>query len=184
MALDRTGFKELSRKTPWSERVKLISEQFPRAAQLDWHEAFNDIELYGRIVRDILKLDQSTPGRSGPRPVLDRKLAEQRLKQLHRVDFSEEYFVEAFKNLSHGRSHRSLAAKIGMDRNMVQKLLAGTREPDIQMMEQIALAFKKEPSYFMEYRLAFVLGALEERMLLSPEITVDLYKKLRPRSAG
>jgi hypothetical protein len=172
---------ETKKKMPWPERYKLISEQFPRAVQLDWHEAFKDIEVYGRLIRDISKIDDDNPGRSGPRPALDRKTAEQRYKEMLRVDYSEYEFQDAFRILAQGRSIRSLAAKTGLDRNMVQKLLAGKREPDIQIMEQIAAAFKKRPAYFLEYRVMYVLGALEGRMLSAPEMTVDLYKKLCPR---
>jgi len=172
---------EFSEKMPWSKRTEMIHEHFPPTVHLDWVRAFNDVELFGRILRDILKVDQTPAGRSGPRPVLDRKVATERLRQFQRSDFSLLPFRETFVMLAEGKSQRGLAAKIGIERSMVQKLLAGTRDPDLYLIKLIALSFKKHPSFFVEYRAAYVLGALEMRMMNSPETTIDLYKKLQPR---
>lgn len=179
--MDLTPFEEINSlgKVPWAKRLELIQEQFPTSLRLDWHQAFEDVDLFGRILRDILKVDQSEPGRSGPRPVLDRKKAQQRLRQFMGRDFSEFPFQEAFRTLAAGRSVRQLATKTGIDRNMIQKLLTGQKDPDLYFLEEIAKAFDKHPSYFLEYRMAFVIGALSEKMAASPEITVDLYKRLR-----
>jgi len=172
---------EFNEKMPWSKRMEMINEHFPSTVHLEWTRAFNDVELFGRILRDILKVDQTPAGRSGPRPVLDRKTATERFRQFQRTDFSMMPFQETFEMLAGDRSIRALAVKIGIDRNMVQKLLAGTRDPDIDLIKLIAKSFKKDPSFFAEYRAAYVLGALEMRMMNSPETTIDLYKKFKPR---
>lgn len=178
----RPQFEALKGKIPWTKRLDLIHKEFPSTLQLDWAAALSrDVELYGRILRDILKVDQAPHGRSGPRPVLDKGVALERLKQLRRDDYSEFEFRDAFEILAAGMSHRSLEARTGLNRNMVQKLLAGHREPDIQLMEQIAKAFKKDPSYFIEYRTAYVVGALCQKMSASPEMSIDLYNRLNPR---
>lgn len=166
-------------KVPWQERVKLINEVFPTTVKMDWMKAFNDIDLFGRILRDILKVDQTSPGRSGPRPVLDRKKATERLRQFMGADYSDAIFPQAFRELAAGKSVRGISAKTGVEKTMVQNLLTGKRQPDVALMEQIARAFKKEPAYFYEYRIAYVLAALGDRMSGSPEMTVDLYKKLK-----
>lgn len=180
---DFTQFRVLKgQKVPQSVRLEMIHKEFPSTVQLDWAAALSqDVELYGRILRDILKVDQTQPGRSGPRPVLDREIANERLKQFRREDYTELDFRDAFEVLAAGRSHRSLEAKTGLNRNMVQKLLAGKRGPDIVIMEQIATAFKKYPSYFLEYRTAYILGALCQKMSVSPEMSIDLYNRLTPR---
>lgn len=178
---DLTVFEGLP-KMSWGERKQLISEQFPSVDQLDWVEAFNDVELFGRLLRDILKFDQSEPGRSGPRPVLDRKVAEKRLRQFMRIDHSELPFKDSLAALAGNRSIRHLATNTGIHRNTIQRLLAGTKEPTIPLMEQIAKGMGKEPSYFLEYRIAYILAAMESRMMSSPEIVGDLYNRLRPRN--
>lgn len=174
---DLTRFQGLG-KVPWEDRLALIHEEFPSTVRLEWEQAFQDIELFGRIIRDLLKTDLSEPGRSGPRPSLDRKAAEVRLRQMRGQDFTELPFPQALRVLANGRSHRHLASKVGLDRNMVQKLLAGKREPDIPIMEQVAKSFGKDPSYFLEYRVAYVLGALGAQMAKAPEMTVDLFYRL------
>lgn len=176
---DENRAKLAEKKLPWPERMAIIYEEFPVTARLDWDKAFhNDIELFGRVLRDILKVDQTVPGRSGPRPVLNQAEALARLRQFQGVDFSELEFHEAFRSLTREASIRAIAHRTGLDRNMVHKLLTGSRQPDLYTMEAVAKAYKKAPSYFKEYRVAYVLAALRDRMELAPEITVDLYKKL------
>lgn len=181
---DLSAFQDLKgKKIPWAKRLELIHQEFPSTVKMDWSRAFSaDIELYGRVLRDILKVDQTQPGRSGPRPVLDKGIAMERLRQLRREDYSQLEFREAFMVLKGDLSHRGLEARTGLNRNMVQKLLSGQREPDMFVMEQIATAFKKSPAYFLEYRTAYVLGALAERLASSPELSVDLFHRINPRS--
>lgn len=174
---DLEKFQKLG-KIPWEDRLALIHKEFPNSSQLDWARAFGDIDLLGRVLRDILKTDQSKPGRSGPRPALDRKQAESRLRQFLGADYTLLEFRDAFRVLADGRSHRHLATKIGLDRNLVQKLLAGKKDPDLPTIESIAQAFGKDPSYFLEYRVNYILGALGKQMYNAPEITVDLYKRI------
>lgn len=181
---DETRAKLKEKKLPWPERMAIITEQFPSTVKTEWERAFqNDIELFGRVLRDILKVDQTVPGRSGPRPVLNQVEALARLRQFQGVDFSELEFKDSFRALtstSRGQgSIREIAHRTGLDRNMVHKLMTGTRAPDLFVMEEIAKAYKKNPSYFFEYRMAYVLAALRDRMEISPEITIDLYKRFQ-----
>jgi transcriptional regulator with XRE-family HTH domain len=172
--LNQTG-----KKVPWQRRVKLVEEIFPSTTKLDWNRAFSDIDLLGRVLRDILKVDQTEPGRSGPRPVLDRARATARLRQFMGKDYTELSFPDALRVLANGRSVRGIAAKTGLDVTMVQRLLTGGRFVDVPIMEQVALAYKKDPSYFMEFRVMYILAALADRMDMMPEMTVDLYKRIR-----
>lgn len=184
---DLTVFKELNgtetrakKKIPWQERYKVIKTQFPSVDRLDWAEAFKNVDLFGRVLRDILRIDQSLDNRTGPgpRPVLDEKRARDRLRQLLGEDFSYTYFSETFGQLCGDRSIRSVAAKVGFSPKLVFLLKHGQREPDLWVLEQVARAFNKDPSYFVEYRTAFIVSALCDQMDKSPETTVDLYKKM------
>lgn len=177
---DLTKFDGLNKrkKVPWEERRALINQEFPSTVKLDWYRAFEDIDLFGRILRDILKIEQARPGRSGPRPVLDRETAQVRLRQMMGQDFTELDFTEAVYVLSGGVSQRELAAKVGLDRNLLQRIFSGKRVPDLYTMEVFAEYFGKDPSYFLEYRMAYVLSALGEKMSSAPEMTIDLYKRL------
>lgn len=178
-------FEALSRKTPWGERVKLIRERFPSTFKLDWNKAFSDdLDLFARVLRDILKLEQALPGRPGPRPSLDVAVATRRLQQFLGKDFTIEAFPEAFRILAGTRSIRHLAAKTGLDRNHIHRLLNGTMEPDAFALSAVAKAFGKSPSYFLEYRIAYIGAAMVSRLEWSPETTIDLYRKLARSQRG
>lgn len=173
--------KAEGKKTPWKERYDLIVQHFPSVVNIQWAKAFAaDIELFGRIHKDILRVDQSADTRSGPgpRPVLDEENSRDRLRQLLGQDYSYVPFREAFAALAGPRSLRHLASKTGISYVMIHRLLNGERDPDLWMLEQIAEAFNKHPSYFIEYRNAYILGALGDQLDKSPETSVDLYKKM------
>lgn len=169
------------KKAPWQERVALVNEVFPSFVRLDWHKAFaQDVELWGEFIEDILKLDQAEPGRSGPRPNLDRGPALARLREYMGDDYSEQPFPDALLVLAgSNNSVRAIAYKTGLLRSFVHRLLVGERVVDMVTVERIAKAYKKDPGYFLEYRVACVLAALGDRLVISPETTVGLYRRLK-----
>lgn len=184
---DLAAFADMNqRNRRWdSKRVSLIKEQFPATAHLDWKRAFDqDMDLFARLLRDILKLDQAQPGRPGPRPALDYETGVQRLRQYMGEDYSVLPFGEAFKILSAGRSIRNLAAKTGLDRNQVHRLLTGQIDPDVYSMTQVAKSFNKHASYFLEYRTLVITNAILGRLEYSPETTIGMYRKLQESVDG
>lgn len=174
--------KEETKRLPWAERIANAQEKFPSSVHLDWNDAFRgDEELWGRVVTDILKTTQTVPGRSGPRPALEREPAISTLKQMMGVDFTYQPFSDAVRMLSRNASQKQIAEKTGLDRNLIQRLLSESKQPDLYVMETIAEAYGKHASFFMEWRVFYVLGAIGDQMEKAPEISVDLYKKLRRR---
>ena len=168
-----------TKKIPWAKRLEAIKQDWPSIENLNWEKAFQeDIELFGRIVRDILKQEQAEPGHSGPRPSLDKNTAKQKLRQILGMDYSIEEFSQSFKALAGDRSIRHLALKTGLNRNTIHRLLRSEIDPDLYTMQTIAKAFNRHPSYFLEYRLEILMLALESQMKLSPEITIDLYRRV------
>lgn len=169
------------KKAPWQERVKVVDEVFPSYARLDWRKAFDgDIELFARVMRDILKTDQTEPGRSGPRPNLNRGPALAKLREYMGSDYSELPFPLALQVLAGEKaSVRSIAHKTGLARMFTHRLLMGERPVDMVTIETVAKAYKKNPGYFLEYRVAFVLAALGDRLAVSPETSVGLYRRLK-----
>lgn len=171
-------------KTPWKDRYALIREYFPVAVRFDWRKAFQDYDdpLYGRIIRDILEHDQKALNKE--RQPFDPDQAKARLRQLSGDDYTSLPFVEAFGVLAGKRSIRHIQTKFencGLDvsRGTVWKLKNGLKEPDLYTLEKIAEAFNKHPSYFVEYRIYYILGALGDQMDMAPELTVDLYRRLQ-----
>ena len=194
---DLTQFEELNRQDQQARkdprerkriaerRMDLIHEQFPSTTRLNWRKAFaNDRDLFVRIWQDMLKLGYSQqPGRPGPRPLLEQKEGFRQYQVLSGEDYSMEPFTVTFRALavdSAGRalSFSELARKLHMDRNHVYRLMVGRVEPDVYALREIAKVFRKDPSYFLEYRLHYVSAAMVQRMTDVPESSVSLYRKL------
>ena len=172
--------KVQGKKTPWKERYALIQEHFPRAVRYDWRTSLRDTDLWARIWRDIYEADLRA-GDGGL--VEDNKKSRERLRQLMGADFSLEPFNVAFKALIGSRSVRHVATKCGLTPNMVFRLQQGERKVDLDIIEKVAKGFGKDPSYFMEYRIAYVMGALGDQLEMLPEASVDLYRKLQKKAA-
>lgn len=162
--------------------LSAIRAQFPSIDNLDWERAFRqDNELYGRVWKDILKFDQAGEGRPGPRPALDPTAANARYLQLTGEDFGFQPFPQAFRTLAGRDSIRKISEKTGLDRNLVARLLKGDVEPDNYEMEIVATAYGKLPSFFLEYRIGYVLMMVHAHMLKYPESSVSPFTKVRDR---
>jgi transcriptional regulator with XRE-family HTH domain len=166
------------RRLSWDERVALIYDHFPGCKNPNWNAILADMDTLGEVVRDILRLEQATPGKSGPRPSPDVTEGMKSIRKLNGDDHSVLRFHEAFKVLAGNRSERHLATKIGLSRTQIQRLLHGECDPSPQEISQIAKAFGKEPSYFLEFRTAFIMAALGARLEMAPEATIGLYRKV------
>ncbi len=171
------------RKLSWPERVQLIERQFPSTRHLNGKGLFDDdVETFGRLLRDILKADLSTPGKPGPRPPLDHEAAVARLRQFMGNDYSLYSFTEAFSTLTGGESYRAVAKRTGLNRNTVYRLQRGELHPDAYMLETIAESYSKHPSYFMEWRIGYVMSALMDR-LSDPETSIATYERIKRTNA-
>lgn len=169
-------------RVPWNQRFELIREQFPSVARLDWQKAFEtDMGLFARIVEDILKLDAAEPGRPGPRPGLEYREAATRLRKLWGLDYATAPFTHAFQALcaARGYSLRQLARKTHLSRSELHRFQQGLDVPTAQEMEAIAGAFDKHPSYFVEWRMGYILALLAEHMAEVPEASVGFYRKAK-----
>lgn len=171
-------------KLPAAERKRLIAEKFPSTVSLNWERAFtNNIELLGRLLQDILKVDVASTGRPGPRPNLDRTRAEPQLERLLGKDpadhpYSILPFAEAFRILVGKRSIRHLGTKLGVSKSHLHRLLSGAVQPTPEQMERIAEVFKKQPSYFVEYRTVKIKTALGVQLSRDPDVSIRIYEKL------
>lgn len=176
---DLAKFASPGKKLSWERRRALIEENFPDIVKLDWKKAFDeDIDLFAAIMRDIIKIDAATPGRSGPKPAVSAEEGFARFRQLNREDFSMLPFVESLSILAAGLSVTTLSRKINMSRANTFRLLRGEKSPTIEEFIQIAKAFKKEPGYFSDYRSAIVAAAIFERLARYPESSVKWYTQL------
>lgn len=178
---DLAEFERATRdKMAWDSRAKMIASQFGSVDKLHWRKAFaSDIDLFARLVKDILKLDQAQPGRPGPRPALDYEEGVSRLRQYMGQDYALDPFPEALRVLGDGRSIRSLARKTGLSKNHIHRLLTGDISPDAYAMSTIAESFGKHPSYFLEWRTMWIASAIVDRLTSQPESSISMYRKLK-----
>lgn len=177
-------FDEMNQvKTSWAERSKVIKTMYPSTAKLDWYEVFyQDPTILGKMVNDIIKLDQVRTGKPGKRPSLDEQGATERLRKLRDEDHTTRPLSEALKVLAGDRSIRSIATKIGLDKSYVHRLLKGDAEPSLEVIEKVAKAFNKHPSYFVEYRIGYIMAMLDYKLNQVPEMSVVFYNKLAGRN--
>jgi DNA-binding phage protein len=168
-----------SRKAAWLERAKEIQDRFPEIANLDWAAALaKDDNLFARVLRDILKLEQAVPGRSGPRPALEQEEVTDRLDRLFGRDFTSDPFPRALKSLAGGASIRQIATRTGLNRNVVYRLLNSEMGPEGWHLTQVAEAYGKHPSYFIEWRILYITKAFASRLERNPDASVSVYLEL------
>ncbi len=168
------------KKMPWNERVKVIEEFWPSVKRLDWAEVFRqDPTVMGRILNDIIKMEAAVPGRPGKRPNVSREETEKHLKRLTGEDYTTKPFDEALNDLKGDRSIRHLMRVLGMSRDHTWRLLVGKKVPTTEDMEAVAEAFGKDPSYFLEYRLAYIVGFIYDRLEHNEDMTVLHYRRIK-----
>lgn len=165
-----------------SERMAMIRQQFPSVTKLEWERAFDeDYGLLGKVIRDILRLDVPQSSKSGPRSVPSGAEGSAALHRLLKDDFGTLPFHEMFEVLQGKLSVRGLANKVGISKSQVSRLLAGQTHPTAAEMQLVAAAFKKHPSYFVEWRAAVVATAIRERLTGVPEASITAYRQISSR---
>jgi transcriptional regulator with XRE-family HTH domain len=167
----------MSKKTSWDKRYEKIKSMYPSIDGVDWSNAIEHDEVFIKMLGDVLKSERkvSTPGK---RPSLTKTDGLERLNKILDRDYSSAEFDKAFKILASGRSVRSLNAKTGLSKSHIQRLLTGQDSPSIEVIEKIATAFNKHPSYFLEYRIYIVLDGFNSLMIKNPETATSWYKKI------
>jgi transcriptional regulator with XRE-family HTH domain len=187
------NFSRFHPKLPWEERLALIRQFLPSSplmgpesaeTEAAWRRAFErDVDLMGRILRDLLKADQAVPGRPGPRPALNPVKVGPQVDVLLGNDplerpYTLQPFREAFTLLVGDRSLTQVARRTGLSRSHVHRFLRGEMVPTREAMEQIAVGFGKEASYFVEYRIAIIVSAIVNGLVSFPEKSVASYEAL------
>lgn len=169
----------MAKKVPWEVKYKRIVKQYPEVHEVSWSKALREEnDIFARLLGDVLK-SEGRGSKPGKRPQLDRAEALTRLAKLSGEDFSDTDFHTTFRNLTAGRSLSNIANKTGLGRSYVQRLINGTADPSFETMERIARAFKKNPSYFIEYRIATVIVIIDDMLTESPETATSWYLKLK-----
>lgn len=172
--------KTRSSSVDWQKRYELAKDVFPSLTRLDWTKIWNqDPKILGDMVNDIVAASEASPRRPGKRAAVSAEKTRDNLVRLSGADYSLDEFVDTFRNLTIGKSVRSIAAKTGLDRNHVYRLQQGKATPDTYSMEVIAKAYGKGADYFLEYRLYYISNMILSHLENIPEAGVHFYRKLR-----
>lgn len=138
-------------------------------------DRLHDPELLGAILGDVVKVGTNT-GR-GARGLPDVRSGVAKLR-----GFLDRYqvvpFPEAFRLMTNYQSNRAIAARTGLSRSNVQRLLAGAAKPTLADMEQIAGAYGHPPTWFAEYRAAIIAASVAAYLEANPERSAALASKL------
>lgn len=171
---------ESKRKANWIERSALIHQHFPSVDRLDWRKAFDmDPQFMGQIVNDIIKSEIAIPGKPGKRPGVDPTEAHVRYRELANDDYTVSPFPEAFRALSGNRSIRHLAATLGINRNLVYNIQTKDYIPPTDVIAQVARGFRKQPEYFLEFRIAAILGFFNDYLHANPDTSMLLMRRIQ-----
>lgn len=176
--IDNQRWRNQRRRIPWEERVGLIDEQFPGIRDADWNIILKDPDILGRLLKDILKVDQIEPGRAGPRPNLNYERGMQTWREITGQDYCELPFVDALRLLTKGQAVRVVARKAHIAKTRMDRLMRGVDRPTADDLRAIAAAYGKRPAYFAEYRAEYVTAAIVARLAEEPELTITIYTKL------
>lgn len=187
---DNKLFQATGKRVNWNKRLSLIKKHFPNISEVDWDNALRDNDIFARIVRDILKAQQHSSlsdekqSIAGRKPNIDLDEGMSGWRELMGRSYSDLPFPQAFRLMASDRStgkHHSLsmvANKTGISRSRIHRLMSAVEEPDLRDMEMIASAYKKKPSFFVEYRVAVITGYLAQRLEVDPEITTSIYEMI------
>lgn len=180
---DNAFWRRQKKRVPWDQRLALIEEQFPHVRDPEWNVILQDPDVFGRLLRDILKIDQIEPGRAGPRPGLDYERGMQSWREMTGEDFAEQPFAQAFRALSRQHSYRQIARKTGLEMTRIHRLMNGRGTPSVEELRACAAAYNKKPAYFAEYRAEYIMAAIAARLENESDVTIAVYTRLMKASS-
>lgn len=181
---DNKKWKRRSKTVPLGARHALASEVFPSIRTLDWHDALKTDEegvpeaVFSMLLRDIFKLDAAPAGRDGPRAELTYAQQVRAWRKATGQDYSEQPFALAFENLIQDDPMSVVAQRCFISKTRIFRLLRDQEPPTVEDMRMIAKAYDKDPSYFHEYRVEFVLAAMARRLDDDPDQAAVVFRRL------
>lgn len=161
----------MSKKEELQAKIIGLKEKFPQAENIDWSDVIRkNPAVLENLVSGIVKTE-------GTRRKVDRRDANRRMDAIYDIDHSEKPFKESFGILCSKESIRKTAAKIEVSPAHVYNLKEGKAEPTLEVMEKIAFAYNRNPSYFLEYRIHHVLESISCFLMKNPETASVWFNK-------
>lgn len=144
-----------------------------------WVAAFtHKPEALESMLSDLIKHAYAKPGRIGQRPMPREE--EVNLDALLNGDYTEDPITIALPKLLK-ISDRAFCAKLHISRRMYQRMFLPEGHPDkyypdAELLQRIANAVRKPPSFFLEYRLIAAQAAFIKLINDRPAIATKLYR--------
>jgi transcriptional regulator with XRE-family HTH domain len=160
--------------------LKYLAAPATKASQRAWVAAFTHRpEALEGILSDLIKQAYAKPGRIGQRPM--PKEEEVNLEALLQGEYTEEAIHVALPKLVK-ISQVAFCAKVHISRRMYQRMMlpdsdADKYHPDMEMIQRIAAAVGKPPSYFLEYRLIAAQAAFLKLIQDRPVVATRIYRE-------
>ncbi|HET6914992.1 MAG TPA: hypothetical protein VFH56_02770 [Acidimicrobiales bacterium] len=169
--------EELQERYP---SLKHLAAPASKASQRAWVAAFTHRpESLEGILSDLIKQAYAKPGRIGQRPM--PKEEEVNLDALLQGEYTDEPINIALPKLVKV-SQVAFTGKIRISRRMYQRMLlpdsdADKYHPDMELIQRIAAAVGKPPSYFLEYRLIAAQAAFLRLIKDRPVVATRIYRE-------
>lgn len=163
---------------PWDDRLAWIREQMPEFAEDGvWREALRDVESLGAVLKAVLRVDAAEQGLRS----VNAEDGAARLNMLLGRDYTTLPFPQAFPIASAGMSLRAVAARCDVTRASLHAYTSGLTRPPLAALESIAKALRKEPSYWLEWRQAYLVAFVCAQIDRHPDLSISAYRSLRRR---
>lgn len=159
--------------------------------EADWIEAFNrNSDIMWAIVGDIydaVKTEQEKDAglrRMGRRPARHGSSMDEVYATVFPPRYTMDPFPLALEKLVDGRSQRQFAMRVPCDQGTLCRLLSGQAQPNLELMERIAVVAKVPAHYFVEYRALLIGNMVTRQLMEQPNIGITAIKRLRAAGVG
>lgn len=163
------------------------TSQFPsvKLGVEDWVQFFTrrpDVitAILGDIFREVKAQEQRENGSAptGRRPkAVNGSLAE--LESMITPRYADVPFAESLPELIGDRSLRAFAARVPMNHHTLTRMMRGELKLEMWRLELIAAAGRVQPSYFLEWRVAYVQECIEIAMFKAPHLATRVTKAIQ-----
>jgi len=160
--------------------LRSLSSVPEKQGERAWIAAFTHRpEALEDLLSDLIKQAYAKPGRIGQRPM--PKEEEVNLDALLSGEYTDEPLAVALPKLVKV-SQRAFCAKVYMSKRTYQRIFLPDGDPlkyypDMQLLQRIAEAVRKPPSYFLEYRLMAAQAAFLQLIVDRPAVATRLYRE-------
>ncbi len=143
------------------------------------------LRAMGRIIYDIydevVSREEREAGkrRIGRRPARDATSLAQVMAVVKPEEFSNEPLHIALRRLLRGRSQRQFAMRVPISQPHLNRLLAGPRSYNLELIESLADAAGVPPWHFAEWRALYIGGLITEVLANNPHMGITALRGLR-----